>query len=117
MATEFNTRYMATDFDKRYPPDKCDLLAAREEVFVLTVAIHRLGQETSGNARVWRVYRDRANDMDQDVIGGWNKTLDVLLIFVRLDIPQNCNSLTRRRLVCSLQYPLPFLSKCELQSE
>ena len=50
---------------------------------MLTAPLYRLGEETSENARVWRIYRDRANDEDQDVIDGWNKTLDVLLIFVR----------------------------------
>ncbi|KAH7103548.1 hypothetical protein BKA62DRAFT_636001 [Auriculariales sp. MPI-PUGE-AT-0066] len=44
----------------------------------------RPGEEARDNARVWRVYRDRANDSDEDVIGGSHATLDVLLIFAGL---------------------------------
>ncbi|KAH7090880.1 hypothetical protein BKA62DRAFT_645668, partial [Auriculariales sp. MPI-PUGE-AT-0066] len=56
---------MYTDFDKKYPPD-------------------RHGEEAQPNARVWRVYRDRVNELDDDLIQGWNSTLDVLLIFAGL---------------------------------
>ncbi|KAH7092681.1 hypothetical protein BKA62DRAFT_75863 [Auriculariales sp. MPI-PUGE-AT-0066] len=56
---------MTTEYDKRYPPD-------------------RPGEEADEDARVWRVYRDRASDADEEMIGGWNKTLDVLLIFAGL---------------------------------
>ncbi|KAH7087936.1 hypothetical protein BKA62DRAFT_598197, partial [Auriculariales sp. MPI-PUGE-AT-0066] len=35
-------------------------------------------------ARVWRVYRDRVTDLDDDLLDGWHKTLDVLLIFIGL---------------------------------
>ncbi|KAH7102107.1 hypothetical protein BKA62DRAFT_701474 [Auriculariales sp. MPI-PUGE-AT-0066] len=56
---------MSGDYDKKYPPD-------------------RPGEEAGADARVWRVYRDRASDVDEDIIGGWNKTLDVLLIFAGL---------------------------------
>ncbi|KAH7090863.1 hypothetical protein BKA62DRAFT_98793 [Auriculariales sp. MPI-PUGE-AT-0066] len=44
----------------------------------------RLGEESSDNARVWRIYRNRATEKDEDIIDGWNKTLDVLLIFAGL---------------------------------
>ncbi|KAH7102414.1 hypothetical protein BKA62DRAFT_700296 [Auriculariales sp. MPI-PUGE-AT-0066] len=54
-----------TAFERKYPPD-------------------RFGEEASENARVWRVYRERAAHGDNDLIGGWNKTLDVLLIFAGL---------------------------------
>jgi len=77
---------MATEFERRYPPDRCDHCATRQNVVVLISIVNRLGEETSSNARVWRIYRDRANDADQDVVDGWNKTLDVLLIFVRAAI-------------------------------
>jgi len=30
------------------------------------------------------LYRDRVTERDQDQIEGWNSTLDILLIFVRL---------------------------------
>jgi hypothetical protein len=42
----------------------------------------RFGEEASDNARVWRIYQDRAKERDEDQIDGWNKTLDILLIFV-----------------------------------
>ncbi|KAH7097214.1 hypothetical protein BKA62DRAFT_456450 [Auriculariales sp. MPI-PUGE-AT-0066] len=54
-----------TEFEKKYPPDA-----------------H--GEEASPNARVWRVYRDRVTELDDDLLEGWHKTLDVLLIFVGL---------------------------------
>ncbi|KAH7092726.1 hypothetical protein BKA62DRAFT_834674 [Auriculariales sp. MPI-PUGE-AT-0066] len=53
-----------TDFDKKYPPD-------------------RHSEEAGANARVWRVYRDRVTELDEDLVQGWNATLDVILIFVR----------------------------------
>ncbi|KAH7102103.1 hypothetical protein BKA62DRAFT_590861, partial [Auriculariales sp. MPI-PUGE-AT-0066] len=42
------------------------------------------GDETGENGRVWRVYRDRATANDEVIIGSWNGTLDVLLIFAGL---------------------------------
>ncbi|KAH7092733.1 hypothetical protein BKA62DRAFT_596971, partial [Auriculariales sp. MPI-PUGE-AT-0066] len=54
-----------TDFDRKYPPD-------------------RHGDEAGPNARVWRVYRDRVTELDEDLMQGWNSTLDVLLIFAGL---------------------------------
>jgi len=35
------------------------------------------------NARVWKVYRDRAKEQDDDLFEAWKETLDVLLVFVR----------------------------------
>lgn len=53
------------DFEKKYPPDVC-------------------GDEASDHARVWKVYRDQAKEHDEKLLDGWNKTLDILLIFVRI---------------------------------
>jgi hypothetical protein len=53
-----------TQHEKEYPPD-------------------RYGEETGKNARVWKVYRDKVNERDADLLDGWNKTLDILLLFVR----------------------------------
>ncbi|KAH7102100.1 hypothetical protein BKA62DRAFT_155021 [Auriculariales sp. MPI-PUGE-AT-0066] len=61
----FPSLQMSSEYDQKYPPD-------------------RSGSEGGDNARVWRVYRERANDTDEDVIGGWHSTLDVLLIFAGL---------------------------------
>ncbi|KAH7069387.1 hypothetical protein BKA62DRAFT_666132, partial [Auriculariales sp. MPI-PUGE-AT-0066] len=69
MLIDITERYPApnpelfTEFEKKYPPDA-----------------H--GEEASPNARVWRVYRDRVTELDDDLLEGWHKTLDVLLIFV-----------------------------------
>ncbi|KAH7101335.1 hypothetical protein BKA62DRAFT_596685, partial [Auriculariales sp. MPI-PUGE-AT-0066] len=54
-----------TEFEKRYPPD-------------------RFGEEAGPNARVWRLYRDRVTDLDEDLLQGWHETLNVLLIFAGL---------------------------------
>ena len=42
----------------------------------------RSGEEAADNARVWKIYRDRMSERDQVTVDGWNKTLDILLIFV-----------------------------------
>ncbi|KZV80412.1 hypothetical protein EXIGLDRAFT_845540 [Exidia glandulosa HHB12029] len=66
--TEF-TRYppeeLDTEFKKKYPPDP-------------------FGEEMSENARVWKVYQDEATLKDDAMLDGWNKTLDILLIFAGL---------------------------------
>ncbi|KAH7101429.1 hypothetical protein BKA62DRAFT_618815, partial [Auriculariales sp. MPI-PUGE-AT-0066] len=54
-----------TEFEKKYPPD-------------------HFGEEASRNARVWRMYRDRVTDLDEDLLQGWHETLNVLLIFAGL---------------------------------
>jgi hypothetical protein len=33
---------------------------------------------------VWQLYQDRVNELDADILEGWNKALDILLIFVHL---------------------------------
>lgn len=40
------------------------------------------GEEMADNARVWKIYRDEATTHDKSMLDGWNKTLDILLIFV-----------------------------------
>lgn len=52
-----------TDFKRKYPPDA-------------------FGEEMAPNARVWKVFRDEATAQDEFMLDGWNKTLDILLIFV-----------------------------------
>lgn len=42
----------------------------------------RFGEEAADDARVWRIYQDRATDRDEVQIDGWNQTLDILLLFV-----------------------------------
>ncbi|KAJ7683822.1 hypothetical protein B0H14DRAFT_2165884, partial [Mycena olivaceomarginata] len=54
-----------TQHEKEYPPD-------------------RYGEEAGNNARVWKVYRDKVSERDADLVDGWNKTLDILLLFAGL---------------------------------
>jgi hypothetical protein len=39
-------------------------------------------EEMGDHARVWRVYNDEADRIDEDMVTGWKGTLDTLLIFV-----------------------------------
>ncbi|KZV98422.1 hypothetical protein EXIGLDRAFT_808251 [Exidia glandulosa HHB12029] len=54
-----------TDFKRKYPPDLP-------------------GREMEDGARVWKVYRDEATANDNTILDGWNKTIDILLIFAGL---------------------------------
>ncbi|KAH7096749.1 hypothetical protein BKA62DRAFT_488386 [Auriculariales sp. MPI-PUGE-AT-0066] len=54
-----------SDYEKRYPPD-------------------RYGEELHPNSRVFRVYRDRVTEKDEDLVQGWQDTLNVLLVFAGL---------------------------------
>ena len=62
-------RYTSSDVDyeKKYGPDA-------------------YGQELSKNARVWSVYNDEAQIADEAMIKELNGTLDVLLVFVRVNL-------------------------------
>ena len=42
------------------------------------------GEAASDNGRVWKIYRDRVKDIDDDLLEGWDDTLNMLLIFVRI---------------------------------
>jgi hypothetical protein len=44
------------------------------------------GQEMGENARIWKIYREEAIEFDTDKIDEWHKTLDWLLVFVRLNL-------------------------------
>jgi len=43
----------------------------------------RFAEEATNASRGWKIYRDRAQESTEDQLDGWNKTLDILLIFVR----------------------------------
>ncbi|KAH7097292.1 hypothetical protein BKA62DRAFT_585395, partial [Auriculariales sp. MPI-PUGE-AT-0066] len=80
-----------TEFEKKYPPDA-----------------H--GEEASPNARVWRVYRDRVTELDDNLLERWHKTLDVILIFVSVLLLSNLTRSTDTiRSVCFLQSPTAFI--------
>ncbi|CCO34211.1 hypothetical protein BN14_08305 [Rhizoctonia solani AG-1 IB] len=42
------------------------------------------GAELSRDARVWRVYVKEADRHDRELVDGWNKSLDVILVFAAL---------------------------------
>ncbi|KAH7096488.1 hypothetical protein BKA62DRAFT_644311, partial [Auriculariales sp. MPI-PUGE-AT-0066] len=54
-----------TEYEKRYPPDK-------------------YGSELDPNARVFKMYRDRVTEKDENLVHGWHDTLNVLLVFAGL---------------------------------
>lgn len=45
-----------------------------------------LGEELSNESSVWPIYVSTAADFDTEMIDGWNKNLDVLLLFVRISL-------------------------------
>lgn len=75
--------YLATyDYEQKYPEDE---------------RYHELDE----NARVWHVYNDEAEAFDADIVSEAGHSLDVLLIFVRVDCAPLDNLLlilTTRRL-------------------
>lgn len=64
------------------------------------------GEEMSNNARIWRIYIDEARKFDTVMIDGWNRSLDVLLVFVSAISLAKLEVLTQKldRLVCSQQF-------------
>ncbi|KZW02475.1 hypothetical protein EXIGLDRAFT_829353 [Exidia glandulosa HHB12029] len=56
---------LKTEFQRKYPPDP-------------------FGKEMEASARVWKVFKDEATNHDKTLLAGWNKTLDILLIFAGL---------------------------------
>ena len=62
-------------------------------------------EEMGDHARVWRVYNDEADKLDEDMVTGWKSTLDTLLIFVR--ILAHCLKYRAERRVARLVYSLP----------
>jgi Family of unknown function (DUF6535) len=50
------------------------------------VRTDRLGEELSEDSAVWLTYVTTASAHDAEMVDGWNKGLDVLLIFVRFSI-------------------------------
>lgn len=46
--------------------------------------VERLGEELASDSPVWLQYASTAASFDSDMIDGWNKSLDVLLVFVSI---------------------------------
>ncbi|KAG8709760.1 hypothetical protein FRC09_000485 [Ceratobasidium sp. 395] len=68
------------------------------------------GQELGKNARFWKTYVKEAYRWDADMVDGWNKSLDLILIFVsstlNVQLSRNMTAMcltTRQH--CSLLYP------------
>jgi len=82
----FSARYPAyppeTEFDQRYPPDRCAFLAQRGITRSHNETRPRFGEEAADSARVWRVYRDHVTAIDDGRLAAWNDTLGILLVFV-----------------------------------
>jgi hypothetical protein len=60
--------------------------------------LERLGEELGPDSPVWRIFNNVARVHDKEFVEGWDKSLDVLLIFVRL--PQDRGAIADRRLLC-----------------
>ncbi|KAH7092796.1 hypothetical protein BKA62DRAFT_65989 [Auriculariales sp. MPI-PUGE-AT-0066] len=54
-----------TEHERRYPPDK-------------------YGEEHGPNARLFKIYRDRVTEKDEDLVNGWNDTINFMLVFAGL---------------------------------
>ena len=66
--------------EHQYPPDKQvgHLISRARLTFQL-----RPGEAAKANGRVWKIYRDRVKDIDEDLLEAWTDTLNMLLVFVR----------------------------------
>lgn len=70
--------------------DKCILPAqiTIKSVLGAQQAIHpqdERGEEMCEDARVWGIYIDESTKFDASMTDGWNRSLDVLLVFVSTD--------------------------------
>ncbi|KAK7461058.1 hypothetical protein VKT23_008987 [Stygiomarasmius scandens] len=66
--TEYQSTYSGNrdhDYEKKYPPDP-------------------IGGEVSDDARVWKVYLDEAERYDDEMLKGFQATIDTLLVFAAL---------------------------------
>jgi hypothetical protein len=45
------------------------------------------------DAHIWQIYLDEAEQYDETLIDGWNKTIDIILIFVSVLILDFLHSL------------------------
>ncbi|KAH7102662.1 hypothetical protein BKA62DRAFT_769517 [Auriculariales sp. MPI-PUGE-AT-0066] len=69
-----------TDEAKRYPPKEVDKFNEFEQKY----PVDPIGAELDENARVWKVYKDRANEIDNDTVSEWNDAINFLLVFAGL---------------------------------
>ncbi len=60
------------------------LLAIRTKDGVEIYPRDQRGEELGKNARIWRIYTDEARKADARMTEGWNRSIDVLLVFVRV---------------------------------
>lgn len=66
-----------------------------------------LGEETSENARVWKVYLDEAENYDDEMLRGFRDTIDSLLVFV------SCHNFSLA--VCGAKAPNNFANEfCDI---
>ena len=50
--------------------------------------VDMLSEELSNESSVWSIYVSTAANYDTEMIDGWNKNLDVLLLFVSISYPR-----------------------------
>lgn len=66
-------------FERQYPRDR---YVPSSLSLVPVLKGLRFGEEAADNARIWKMYRDNATETGQTTLDGWNRSLDILLIFV-----------------------------------
>jgi len=71
------------------------------------------GEAAGDNGRVWKIYRDRVEKVDDDLLEGWNDTLNMLLVFVRLSGDALLISHSECRLVYSRRRALHSSLRCK----
>ncbi|KAJ1302240.1 hypothetical protein OPQ81_001061 [Rhizoctonia solani] len=52
--------------------------------YILREEFDEYGAELDPDARVWKTYVKESDEFDQDLVEGWNRSLDVILIFAAL---------------------------------
>ena len=48
------------------------------------IRLEKLGEELGPDSCIWRTFNVVARAHDKEIVNNWDKSLDVLLIFVRL---------------------------------
>ena len=61
----------------------------------------RLGEELAADSDIWTTYVKAATASDAEMVDGWNKGLDVLLVFVRFRRVNVLSTSSSYRPVCS----------------
>jgi len=83
-------------------------------LWVSSLPLHCSPGEAAGdNGRVWKIYRDRVKDIEDDLLEGWNDTLNMLLVFVRLSGDASLITHSECRLAYSRRRALHSSLRCK----